>query len=187
MGMVQSSIVRNDEWFMQQALAQARKAARNHEVPVGALVVDARARIVGRAYNQTVKRQSPLAHAELLAITKAARRQGDWRLAGCTLYVTIEPCALCMHAIIASRIVRVVYGAPSPLYGFSLDKYCSFDLYKKPLAITSGVAAKQAQQYLKLFFKQKRKGSWHTKNSRKLIWSRQKRNCLLAKKSLKSN
>ena len=171
MGILSGYDKRSDQWFMDCALKQARRAFDAGEVPVGAVVVNVDGVIVARAYNQTVKRQSPLAHAEVLAIIKVARKQKNWRLNKCTLYVTIEPCALCMQVILTSRIARVVYGASSPLYGFSLDKYCSFDLYKKPLAITSGVAAEQAQQYMKQFFKQKRKSPC-TKPSKKPIWKK---------------
>jgi tRNA(adenine34) deaminase len=150
----------NDQSFMRQALMQARKAARIGEIPVGAVLVNRAGTIVARAYNQTVKRKSPLGHAEILAINRAARACGDWRLNGYTLYVTLEPCALCMHLILMSRIARVVYATCSPIYGFSLDKYCIFDLYKKPLAITSGVEAGTAQQYLRRFFRQKRSGCY---------------------------
>lgn len=169
MGIVRRNNHPDDTWFMAQALKQAQRAFIAQEVPVGAVIVNVDGKIIARAYNQTIKRHSPLAHAEIVAIIKAARKQKDWRLDGFTLYVTIEPCALCMQLILTSRITRVVYGAPSPLYGFSLDKYCSFDLYKKPLAITSGVSAGQAQQYMKQFFKQKRESSWCTKHSRKPI------------------
>lgn len=167
MGILRGCDQHTDTWFMNEALKQARRAFDAGEVPVGAIVVDKNGVVIARAYNQTIKRSSPLAHAETLAIIKATRKQKDWRLNTCTLYVTIEPCALCMQLILMSRIARVVYGASSPLYGFSLDKYCSFDLYKKPLAITSGVSAGLAQQYMKQFFKQKRKSLWCIKPSKK--------------------
>lgn len=148
----------DDVFFMQQALKQAEKAAAHDEVPIGAVLVDAHGMVVARAYNQTIKRSSPFAHAETLAIAKAARKIGDWRLEGYTLYVTVEPCALCMHVIVISRIKRVVYGAPSPLFGFSLDKYCTFDLYKRPIMV-SGVEADKAHHLMKQFFKKKRSSS----------------------------
>lgn len=157
---------KKDLFFMQQALAQARKAAAHDEVPVGALVTNEQEDIIARAYNQTNKRHSPLAHAEIIAITRAAKKCGDWRLTGHTLYVTLEPCALCMQAIIASRISRVVYAAASPLFGFSLDKYCSFDLYKMPLVLTSGIEEQTAQTYLQEFFKKKRENTREQATSR---------------------
>jgi len=145
-----------DSFFMQQALKQAERAAAVDEVPVGAVMVDKYGKIVARAYNQTIKKYSPLAHAEILAIRKAAKKRGDWRLPGHTLYVTLEPCLLCMQLIIMSRIGRLVYGADSPLFGFSLDKYCSFDLCKVPLVIEKGIEADAAKKLLKQFFKGKR-------------------------------
>lgn len=150
-------VVNSDRFYMELALRQAEKAYYADEVPVGAVIVGAHGAVVARAYNQTLKRQSPLAHAELLAIARAAKKIGDWRLEGYTLYVTLEPCALCMQAIMASRLSRVVYAAGSPLYGFSLDKYCSFDLYKMPLVLACGVCQDEAQAYMKQFFKTKRK------------------------------
>ena len=149
----------NDIFFMQQALAQARKAAAYDEVPIGAVIIDSTNTIIARAYNQTIKRRTPLGHAEIIAITRATKKLGDWRLEGYTLYVTLEPCALCMQVIIASRISRVVWGASSPLFGFSLDKYCTFDLYKMPLAFTAGIEKTTSQAYLKQFFQKKRENT----------------------------
>lgn len=158
----------DDVFFMQQALAQARKAATHNEVPIGAIIINSTNTIVARAYNQTNKRCSPLGHAEIIAITRAAKKLGDWRLNGYTLYVTLEPCALCMQAIIASRISRVVYATASPLFGFSLDKYCSFDLYRMPLVFTTGVEKTTAQAYLKEFFKKKRENTREQATSRSI-------------------
>ena len=152
---------------MQQALKEARAAAAYDEVPVGAIIVDQNGVIIARAYNQTVKKKSQLAHAEIAAIAKAAKKLGDWRLDGCTLYVTLEPCALCMQLIIMSRIGRLVYGTDSPLFGFSLDKYCTFDLYKVPLMIEKGIEAEVAQYLLKHFFKRKRRSVDGTKKIEK--------------------
>jgi tRNA(adenine34) deaminase len=167
MGTIKSSLLHDDRWFMRQALFQAQKAIVAGEVPVGAVVTNREGLVIARAYNQTSKRKSPLGHAEILAITKAARKQHDWRLDGYTLYVTLEPCALCMQLILMSRISRLVYGAHSPIYGFSLDKYCTFDLYKKPLAITSEVEAGSARQYLRQFFKQKRSSCHDAQKTKK--------------------
>jgi tRNA(adenine34) deaminase len=146
-----------DERYMQYALLQAQRAAERDEVPVGAVLVDARGDVVARAYNQTVSRCSPLAHAESLVIQRAAKKLGDWRLDTHTLYVTLEPCALCMHLIIMSRIVRVVYGASSPLYGFSVDNYCMFVSERMPLVINKGVCAKEVTRVMKTFFQKKRR------------------------------
>ena len=148
---------KSDIFFMQQALKEAQKAFDRDEVPVGAVVVDSDGNIVSRAYNQTIKKCSPFAHAEVEALRKAAKKDDDWRLDGCTLYVTLEPCALCMQVIVMSRISRLVYGAPSALYGFSCDRYCTFDLSKMSLMIEHGVEEVAAQDLLKQFFKKKRR------------------------------
>ncbi|HBR71117.1 TPA: tRNA-specific adenosine deaminase [Candidatus Dependentiae bacterium] len=147
---------KSDNFFMQQALKEAEKAALKNEVPVGAVVVNESGDILGRSYNQTIKKNSPLGHAEIVAISKAAHALNDWRLDGCTLYVTLEPCALCMQLIIMSRITRVVYGAVSPLFGYSRDKHCIFDLSRMPLVVEKGIEAEAAQTLLKQFFTKKR-------------------------------
>jgi tRNA(adenine34) deaminase len=102
--------------FMEQALDLAREAATLGEVPVGAVVVSD-GEIVGRGYNQPIGRHDPTAHAEVLALRDAARRLGNYRLPGCTLYVTLEPCAMCIGAIFHARIARVVFGARDPKTG----------------------------------------------------------------------
>lgn len=144
-----------DEIYMQQALELAKQAAAKDEVPVGAVVVR-EGQIIGRSSNERITRKSILAHAEILAMEQAAQTLGDWRLDGCELYVTLEPCALCMQVILMSRVDRVVWGADSLLYGFSLDKHCTFHLYQTKLNITAGVCATQAQELLRSFFKSKR-------------------------------
>jgi tRNA(adenine34) deaminase len=99
-----------DERWMREAIAAAEQARRAGEVPVGALVVREE-RVIGRAGNRTLRDQDPTAHAESLAIREAARALGSWRLDGCTLYVTLEPCAMCAGAIVLARVPRVVFGA----------------------------------------------------------------------------
>jgi tRNA(adenine34) deaminase len=101
---------------MRAALQEAAKASAAGDVPVGAVVVRDEA-ILARACNRTVRDQDPTAHAEVLAIREAARVLGDWRLAGCTLYVTLEPCAMCAGAIVLSRVERLVFGAWDPKAG----------------------------------------------------------------------
>jgi tRNA(adenine34) deaminase len=100
----------NDEAWMTKALELARMAAREDDVPVGALVV-CDDRLLGAASNRTVRDQDPTAHAEILAIRQAANAVNNWRLTGCTLYVTLEPCAMCAGAIVLARIERLVFGA----------------------------------------------------------------------------
>ncbi len=100
-----------DEEYMLQALELAKKAYSIGECPVGAIVVDSDGRVIGEGYNLREQLQSPTAHAEILAIEQAAKALGQWRLNGCTLYVTLEPCPMCAGAIMNSRLKRVVYGA----------------------------------------------------------------------------
>ena len=102
-------MIRDDERCMAAALAEANAAASHGDVPVGAIVVRDGA-ILARASNRTVRDQDPTAHAELLAIRAAAQALGGWRLGGCTLYVTLEPCAMCAGAIVHARLERVVFG-----------------------------------------------------------------------------
>lgn len=106
-----------DETFMRIALREAEKAAAEDEVPVGAVIVK-EGRVIARAHNQKEKKNCAICHAEILAIQKATKKVGNWWLEGCTLYVTLEPCAMCAGAIVNSRLARVVYGASDARYGF---------------------------------------------------------------------
>jgi tRNA(adenine34) deaminase len=107
-----------DEGYIRQALELARDAALAGDVPVGAIIV-AGEKVVSRAVNRTMRDLDPTAHAELLAIREAARHRGTWRLEGCTLYVTLEPCAMCAGAIVLARLDRVVIGAWDPKAGMA--------------------------------------------------------------------
>ncbi len=107
-----------DRAFMEFALADAREAAAAGEVPVGAVVVR-RGEIIARAANRTVRDQDPTAHAEILALRQASRMTGQWRLTECSLYVTLEPCAMCAGASVLARVERVVFGAWDPKAGMS--------------------------------------------------------------------
>lgn len=106
----------SDEHFMREALRQAQKAAVQDEVPVGAVIVR-EGRVIARACNQVEKLRDATAHAEVLAITQASAALGDWRLEGCTLYVTKEPCPMCAGAMVLARVARLVFGAPDPKSG----------------------------------------------------------------------
>ncbi len=105
-----------DRRFMRAAIDEAMAAWDEDEVPIGAVVVH-EGRIIGRGHNQRERLQDPTAHAEILAITAAAAHLGSWRLEGCTLYVTLEPCPMCAGAIVQARIPRLVYGTPDPKAG----------------------------------------------------------------------
>src|SRR5690606_34337053 len=119
-------MIASDERFLELALAEARKAAEEEEVPVGAIAVFDGV-VVGRGRNARERRADPLAHAELDAIREASRTLGRWRLSGVTLYVTLEPCAMCAGAMVNARVDRLVYGASDPKAGAvqSLYEICT--------------------------------------------------------------
>lgn len=148
----------SDNYYMQQALVQARKAAEHDEVPIGAIMVNGAGEIVARAYNQVEKKQCQLAHAEIQAIAKACKKLDDWRLNGHWIYVTLEPCSMCMYALVQSRIAGIVFSADSPVYGYHLDNPDNLEVYKKT-TIIKGVCAQEAAALLKQFFNQKRKST----------------------------
>jgi tRNA(adenine34) deaminase len=157
-GMITSPFgVEQDYEYMGIALTHARTAASMNEVPVGAVVVDNMGRLLAHAYNQVELQHTQVAHAEMLALRSAAVVCRDWRLKGCWLYVTLEPCFMCMGLIYLSRLTGVVYGAPSPLYGAQLDSSRMVSVYKiDSVRIIAGVRADEATCILKQFFKQKR-------------------------------
>jgi tRNA(adenine34) deaminase len=147
-----------DERFMRQALAAARRAPAHADVPVGAVVVKDGA-VVARGRNTREKTADPTAHAEVLAIRRAAKRLGSWRLEGCTLYVTLEPCAMCAGAIVLSRLPRLVYGASDPKAGFvgSLGNLCRDPRLNHRPVVTAGVLAEECGRILVEFFREKRR------------------------------
>ncbi len=149
-----------DLFFMQEALKEAKLAYEIDEVPIGAVVVNPEGVIIGRAYNSVERDCTQRAHAESLAIELAGKSLGDWRLNGHWLYVTLEPCSMCMGLIKLSRLAGVVYGAASPLFGFRLDNEEDLWVYKKDaISVIEGVGVNEAAELLKKFFQQKRKKS----------------------------
>jgi tRNA(adenine34) deaminase len=146
-----------DERYMELALKQAQKAFSYNEVPVGAVVVSPDGTILSRAHNKVEKLHTQMAHAESLALSRAGKKLGDWRLIDCWLYVTLEPCSMCMSFIKLSRMRGVVFGAHSPLFGYGLDKSRASSLYNgDALQIVEAVLAQDSAQLLKRFFQQKR-------------------------------
>ena len=147
----------DDAGFMRAALAEAGKAAARGEVPVGAVVVR-QGRIVARGANRPIASSDPTAHAEIVALRKAAKKSGNYRLPGCELYVTVEPCAMCLGAIVQARVRRLVYGAPDPKAGAvsSTMRFPFGRLNHRP-EVLSGVLAGESAALLRDFFRARRK------------------------------
>lgn len=145
------------EHFMTQALQQAMAAFEADEVPVGAVIAH-EGRVIGAAHNLTRQLRDPTAHAEMMAITQAAEAIGDWRLEGCTMYITLEPCPMCAGAILNARIPHVVYGALDPKAGAaeSLYQLLDDDRLNHRASVFSGVFGQECGQLLTEFFRQKR-------------------------------
>lgn len=146
-----------DERYMKEAIKLAKKAESIDEVPIGAVIVHDD-KIIARAHNLRESKQNAVAHAEIIAIQKACKKMGSWRLEDCILYVTLEPCPMCTGAILQSRIKRVVYGAADPKGGciescMKMYEVKGFNHYPE---VTSGVLKEECSILLKNFFKQKR-------------------------------
>lgn len=146
-----------DVFWMSRALLQARTAAARAEVPVGAVIVRA-GDVLGEGHNRTITDGDPTAHAEVVAIRQAAASVGDWRLIECTLYVTLEPCAMCAGAIVLARIPRVVYGARDPKAGMvdSLGNLLRDPRLNHRCEVAAGVLAEESSELLKGFFRERR-------------------------------
>ena len=146
-----------DEFYMGKALEEAKTAFAVGEIPIGAVIIYQK-KAIARAYNLRESMPCATAHAELLAIEKACRVLGRWRLSGCTLYVTCEPCPMCAGAIVNSRLDRVVYGCADPKAGAvrSLFQLADSPLLNHRAAVTAGVRADECAALLKDFFRRKR-------------------------------
>ncbi|WP_223788916.1 tRNA adenosine(34) deaminase TadA [Marinicella meishanensis] len=146
-----------DREFMQLAMAQAQQAAAAGEVPVGAVVVLA-GEVIAAAHNQVITLHDPTAHAEVLAMRQAGQRVGNYRLVDCTLYVTLEPCSMCVGACIHARIKRLVYGASDPKTGAvaSVDQLLERDHHNHRVDAQGGVEATACGQMLTDFFAARR-------------------------------
>ncbi len=141
---------------MAKAIIEARKAAGRGEVPVGAVLIHS-GTIVGRGHNRPISSKDPSAHAEIRALRAGARRLGNYRLTGCDLYVTLEPCAMCLGAVVQARIRRLVYGAADPKSGAvrSIMRFPFGKLNHRP-EISAGLMADECAAVLKAFFREKR-------------------------------
>jgi tRNA(adenine34) deaminase len=148
----------DDAYWMGVALGEARKAARRGEVPIGAVVVRD-GTVLGRGYNLREGKQDPTAHAEIIAIRKASSKIGAWRLTGATIYVTLEPCAMCMGAILLARVDRVVFGCHDPKGGAAGSLYDLSDdsRLNHRVALTVGILREECSEILSNFFANLRK------------------------------
>jgi len=144
--------------FMELALNEAKKAGQIGEVPVGAILVSENDDILSAAHNQTIKLADPTAHAEILTLRKAALEINNYRLLNTTLYVTVEPCIMCMGAIVHARISRVVFGAPDPKWGAagSLYNFAADGRLNHRVDIITGVCAEDCRRLMQDFFLSKR-------------------------------
>ena len=150
----------NDAYYMKNALEQAKLAAEKGEIPVGALVVDSESgEILAAAHNLRESNKSAIAHAEVLAIEEACKKRGSWRLHGCTLYVTLEPCPMCAGALVMSRIDRLVYGAADYKAGAveSLFNITNHSGLNHRIEVRAGVREEECRILMKDFFRERRK------------------------------
>lgn len=163
-----------DEIFMREALAQAALAAQAGEVPVGAVVV-LEGRIVARGFNQPIRSHDPTAHAEVVALRAAARFCGNYRLPDCELFVTLEPCTMCVGAMMHARLKRVVYGAAEPKTGACgsvIDLFARNEL-NHHTSVTGGVLQDECSGVLKAFFAERRQMAKDAREQNGLIQASQ--------------
>ncbi len=147
----------NDEFWMNFALAEAQQAVAANEVPIGAVIVLDN-RIIGSGYNQPISKCDPTAHAEIVALREAARHVANYRLTDATMYVTIEPCAMCAGALVNARIKRLVYGASEPRQGAvnSIFQICTNSSLNHQIEITAGIKEAECKTFMQAFFKARR-------------------------------
>ena len=163
-----------DEKYMRQALRQAKKAYDLNETPIGCVIVHD-GKIIGRGYNRRNTDKNPLAHAEITAIRKASRKMGDWRLEGCTLYVTLEPCQMCAGAIVQARVSEVVIGCMNPKAGCagSILNLLEMAQFNHQVKVTRNVLQEECSEMLKDFFRQLRVWKKEEKERKKALLSEQ--------------
>lgn len=147
-----------NENYMKEAIKQAKKAYAIGEVPIGCVIVY-EGKIIGRGYNRRTIDKNPLAHAELIAIKKASKKMGDWRLEDCTLYVTLEPCQMCSGAIVQARMKKVVVGCMNPKAGCagSILNLLQVEQFNHQVELETGVLQEECSMMMKNFFKELRK------------------------------
>ena len=149
-----------DERFMREAIRQARKAGELMEVPIGCVIVY-EGKIIARGYNRRNTDKNTISHAELNAIRKASKKLGDWRLEGCTMYITLEPCQMCAGAIVQARVSRVVIGSMNPKAGCagSILNLLEMEQFNHQVEVTRGVLQEECSQMLSGFFKELRESN----------------------------
>ena len=142
-----------DERFMREAIRQARKAGALMEVPIGCVIVY-EGKIIARGYNRRNTDKNTISHAELNAIRKASKKLGDWRLEGCTMYITLEPCQMCAGAIVQARVSRVVIGSMNPKAGCagSILNLLEMEQFNHQVEVVQGVLDEECSRMLKEFF-----------------------------------
>ena len=147
-----------DEKYMKEAIKQAKKAAKIGDVPIGCVIVHD-GKVIARGYNKRNKDKTVLAHAELLAMKKACKKLGDWRLEDCTMYITLEPCQMCAGAIVQARIPRVVIGCRNPKAGCagSILNLLNVPAFNHQVELTEGILEEECSTLLKEFFRKLRK------------------------------
>ncbi len=155
---------KEDQQFMQVAIEQAKIAEENGDIPIGAVIVY-KNQIIAKAYNQREQLRDPTAHAEIIALTQAAAAKESWRLNGCTMYVTLEPCPMCAGALVLARVDRLVYGCDDPKAGAckSLYNIVQDERLNHRLEVTSGVLQEQCRQQLQEFFSRRREENKNNK------------------------
>ena len=155
----QNSNIKTHEFYMEKALQQAKIAAKKNEVPVGAVIVAPDGEIIAKAYNKIEKQSCQNSHAEIITIQKACKKIKDWRLNGFSIYVTLEPCLMCLGLIQLSRIEKLIFGATSPIFGTRiLTNHTNLvHNYLKKLSVENGIKEKECADLLKSFFTKKRK------------------------------
>ena len=149
---------RSDEKFMRLAIVEAEKAGQMGEVPIGAILVSEDGRVLSSTHNRTIDLADPTAHAEILALREAALKINNYRLLNTTLYVTVEPCIMCMGAIVHARISKLVFGTGDPKWGAagSLYNFAEDDRLNHRVAITNGVCQQECRRLMQEFFRGKR-------------------------------
>ena len=157
-----------DEKFMKEAIKQAKKAEAIGDVPIGCVIVHD-GKIIARGYNKRNKDKTVLAHAELLAMKKACKKLGDWRLEDCTMYITLEPCQMCAGAIVQARVTRVVIGSMKAGCGGSILNLLEMQEFNHQAEVERGVLQEECSEMLSAFFRKLREIQKEKKKKRKLI------------------